>query len=121
MPSKVDAPGLRLLRRLSGEWSRNGSRPGPCPSRQSGVAGLDGQRLRDAWTDTSSITTLLVLTAPSSTTSIGVEEVADATPAGAQLVVTGVPVEKGQEVCAVVIPLCSVDADELVTRSFEQP
>jgi acyl-coenzyme A synthetase/AMP-(fatty) acid ligase len=61
------------------------------------------------------------LTAPSSTTSIGVEEVADATPAGAQLVVTGVPVEKGQEVCAVVIPLCSVDADELVTRSFEQP
>jgi long-chain acyl-CoA synthetase len=61
------------------------------------------------------------LTGPSSTTSIEVEEVADATPAGAQVVVTGVPDdEKDEEVCAAVIPLSPGDADELVTWSHEQ-
>jgi long-chain acyl-CoA synthetase len=61
------------------------------------------------------------LTGPSSTTSIEVEEIADATPTGAQVVVIGVPDdEKGEEVCAVVIPLSPVEVDELVTRSLEQ-
>jgi acyl-coenzyme A synthetase/AMP-(fatty) acid ligase len=35
--------------------------------------------------------------------------------------VLGVPDEKDEEVCAVVIPLSPADADELVTRSLEQP
>ena len=33
----------------------------------------------------------------------------------------GVPDEKDKEVCAVVVPLPPVDADELVTRSLAQP